>query len=31
MYILHVQGESEKSITFWVILNEKSGLHFGKV
>ena len=26
-----VQGESEKSITFWVIFNEKSVLCFGNI
>ena len=29
--ILNIQGESEKSITFWVIFNEKSVLYFGKL
>ena len=30
-FLQHIQGESEKSITFWVIFNEKSVLYFGKI
>ena len=29
--LIVIQGESEKSITFWLIFNEKSVLYFGKI